>query len=297
MRTAVATESNRLIGSVASDGTTGRSLAFPIPCRRRRRPYDACGGSLTVHDVTFRERAIHLEPSGVLALADLHVGRDEASSVSFPLGERDDLTDRFAALLSRFDPDTVVFAGDIVHTFDGVSEHSRDALADLARLPADVDVDLVMVAGNHDTALATAWDGPIHDEYVLERGGYVDGDDAERGRCGEVPGGRTVVCHGHEPPETAASRYVLGHVHPTIEIEGNRHPCVLFGEGTYRGADVVLLPAFNRLAPGVVVNDMDADEFDTPLVTDPDRLRPFVYDPDSQETLRFPPLGEFRDLL
>jgi metallophosphoesterase superfamily enzyme len=102
---------------------------------------------------------------------------------------------------------------------------------------------------------------------------------------------------------------VIGHVHPTIGIEGDRRPCFLRGEGTYRGADLLVLPAFTRLAPGVAVNDMRTGAFDSPLVTDADRLAPVVVDPgggddgvdagegSAGEPLRFPPLGEFRGLL
>jgi len=41
---------------------------------------------------------------------------------------------------------------------------------------------------------------------------------------------------------------------------------------------------------------MGTDDFRSPLVTDADALRPIVRDPDGGETLRFPPLGEFRRL-
>ncbi|WP_418282722.1 metallophosphoesterase [Halorubrum sp. DTA98] len=238
-----------------------------------------------MNDVTFRDRAVFLGiRGGVLVVSDLHVGRDEAAAVSFPLGERDDLRERLSALIAHFTPETVVFAGDVIHTFDGVSDRSREGLAALATACHDAGTELELVGGNHDTALATAWNGPVHDEYVVDHG---VGDGAAR----------TVICHGHEPPETAGDRYLFGHVHPTIEIEGDRHPCFLVGEGTYRNADVVVLPAFNRLAPGVVVTDMDAAAFGSPLVSNVDDLCPFVYDADTQETLRFPPLGEFRDLL
>lgn len=236
-----------------------------------------------MHDVSFRDRAVFLEhDGGVLVVADVHIGRDESSGVSFPLGERDDLHDRLTSLIARFDPETVVFAGDVIHTFDGVSERSRASLSDLATTCRDAGATLELVAGNHDAALSTVRDDPVRDEYVVAH------DDAAT---------RTVVCHGHERPETTAGRYLFGHVHPTIEIEGDRRPCFLVGEGVYRGADVIVLPAFNRLAPGVVVNDMETAAFGSPLVTDADRLRPFVYDADAQETLRFPPLGAFRDRL
>ncbi|WP_017342741.1 metallophosphoesterase [Halorubrum sp. T3] len=255
-------------------------------------------GDSAFSDVAFAERAVYLPASDALVVADLHVGRGEASAVSLPLGERADLVDRLGALLDRFDPATVVVAGDAVHTFDRVTDRAREAL-DALRDACDArGAALELVAGNHDAALANAWDGPVREELLLSGNPDSDSDAGDSLR--------TVVCHGHEAPSTAADRYVIGHVHPTIEIEGDRRPCVLRGEGTYRGADLLVLPAFTRLAPGVAVNDMGTAAFDSPLVTDADRLAPVVIDSppdggdggsDGGEPLRFPPLGEFRELL
>ncbi|ELZ47846.1 hypothetical protein C464_07990 [Halorubrum coriense DSM 10284] len=249
---------------------------------------------------TFADRAVYLPEADALVVADLHVGRGEASAVSLPLGERADLVDRLAALLDRFDPETVVVAGDVVHTFDRVTDRSRETVNALRDACEERGTDLELVAGNHDSALQSDWDGRVREELVL-------GARGDRGA--EADATRTVVCHGHEEPSATADRYVIGHVHPTIEIEGDRRPCFLRGPGTYRGADLLLLPAFTRLAPGVAVNDMSTDAFDSPLVTDADRLAPVVVDspaagsdgdPDAGgagEALRFPPLGEFRRLL
>jgi hypothetical protein len=112
--------------------------------------------------------------------------------------------------------------------------------------------------------------------------------------------GDTVVCHGHEPPATdpaEVERFVVGHDHPTITIEGQRRPCYLAGDGVYEGADLVMAPSFNRLVSGVEVNGMRAGDFQSPLVTDADALAPVVRDEAGDETLTFPPLGEFRHRL
>ena len=231
----------------------------------------------------FGERAVYLARHDAVVLADAHVGRGEASAVSLPLGEREDLVDRLGALAARFDPATVVVAGDVVHTFDRVSDRSLGTLNALREVCDGVGAAFELVAGNHDVALQSAWEEPVREECVLDAGAT-----------------RTVVCHGHEAPSTPADRYVIGHVHPTIEIEGDRRPCFLRGEGVYRGADLLALPAFTRLSPGVAVNDMRTGAFDSPLVTDADRLAPVVVDSDAGEAgepLRFPPLGEFRGLL
>ncbi|MFC6726746.1 metallophosphoesterase, partial [Halobium palmae] len=96
-----------------------------------------------------------------------------------------------------------------------------------------------------------------------------------------------------EPPRL----YVVGHDHPAIEIEGQKRPCFLYGPGVYRGADVLVLPAFNRLARGVTVNGRWGSDFQSPLLSRVNEFRPVVYDTDSQETLEFPPLGKLRRML
>ncbi|QKG91639.1 metallophosphoesterase [Halorubrum salinarum] len=263
-----------------------------------RRP--GAAGPTAFADAAFAERAVYLRAHDALVVADLHVGRGEASAVSLPLGERRDLVDRLDALLDRFDPGTVVVAGDAVHTFDRVTDRARGTLNALRDRCEASGATLELVAGNHDAALADAWDGPVSEELVLTGGDGSDGD----------PAGppRTVVRHGHEAPaadraSTPPNRYVIGHVHPTIEIEGDRRPCFLAGSGTYRGADLLVVPAFTRLAAGVPVNDAVRSGLDSPLVTDAAALAPVVYDPDAdaadgaESALRFPPLGEFDRLL
>ncbi|MFB6281532.1 MAG: metallophosphoesterase [Haloferacaceae archaeon] len=227
--------------------------------------------------VGFRDRACHLPAADAVVVADLHLGRAAASRVAYPLGERDDLRDRLVAALDRFDPATVVFAGDLLHRFGAVPDRAAGGLRALAGACRDAGARPVVVAGNHDGALGSAWDGEVHDEYRLDDG--------------------TVACHGHAEPAADAPRYVVGHDHPTIEIEGQRRPCLLYGGGVYRGRDLLVLPAFTPLAPGVAVNRMDADDFDSPLVRDADALRPVVHDPGADETLAFPPLGRFREML
>ncbi|WP_267642849.1 metallophosphoesterase [Haloarchaeobius amylolyticus] len=231
-------------------------------------------------DCSFADRAAYLPAADALVLADLHLGKAHASSVEFPLNEGAGMADRLGGLLDRFDPATVVFAGDVLHSFTTVPVPAREALADLAdRVTAQAD--LRLVSGNHDTQL----------ERVAERVADLPVADAV-----ELDDG-TVVCHGHEEPQPGADRYVVGHDHPTIDIEGRTHPCFLYGPGAYRGSDVLVLPAFTTLAAGMTVNRMRGSDFQTPLVTDPDRFHPIVRDESGDETLRFPPLGEFRRLL
>jgi putative SbcD/Mre11-related phosphoesterase len=234
-----------------------------------------------VADLTFRDRALLL--GDALVLADLHVGRGADSNVDIPVGDGADTVERFEALLARFDPAEAVVAGDLLHSFRTVPRTVRETVDGLVGAAREAGVRLVVTPGNHDTMLDAVWEGPTPDSYRV---------------------GDTVVCHGHVAPGSdradggdPAERYIVGHDHPTIAIEGTRRPCYLAGEGVYRGADVVMLPAFNRLLQGVEVSGMSAADFMSPLVTDPDAFAPVVRDEAGDETLTFPRLGEFRHRL
>jgi putative SbcD/Mre11-related phosphoesterase len=225
-------------------------------------------------DLTLADRAIVF--ADVLVLADLHVGRGPDSNVELPVGDSTDLIERFRGLLDTHDPAEVIVAGDLLHSFRTVPRTVSDTVSTLARAAREAGARMLVTPGNHDTMLDSVWSGPVESAYRV---------------------GDTVICHGHEPPATDADRYVIGHDHPTITIEGQRRPCYLAADDAYQGADVVMLPAFNRLLRGVEINGMHAGDFMTPLVTDADRFAPIVLDEDAGATLPFPPLGEFRHRL
>ena len=132
------------------------------------------------------------------------------------------------------------------------------------------------VRGNHDTILDALNVGSDATEIVDE---YRLGDG-------------TLVCHGHEEPEGTAERYVVGHEHPAIRIEGARHACFLRGDGAYEGGDVLVLPAFSQSATGTLVNGRRRAM--SPLVGSLGGFRPIVV---GEETYEFPPLSKLGKLL
>jgi putative SbcD/Mre11-related phosphoesterase len=222
-------------------------------------------------DLTFDDGAVVCGETVVVA--DLHVGRGSASAVDLPVGDGADTVARLEGVCERHEPETVVLAGDVLHAFDTVPHTVERTLDGLWAVAEGVDAEIVVTPGNHDTLLETVWEGPTTEQYRM---------------------GETVVVHGHEEPTAAASRYLVGHDHPALEIEGQKRSCYLVGEAPAADASLVMLPAFNRLVRGVTVNDMRASEFQCPLVTDLDRLAPSVLTSDGRDTLSFPPLADLR---
>ncbi|MFC3956875.1 metallophosphoesterase [Halovivax cerinus] len=241
-----------------------------------------------IRTLSFAERAVYVESAETLVLADPHLGRGVASAVDAPIDAADETVGRVATLLDRFDPQTVVVAGDLLHSFSHVPTDVRETVETLRRTLDRTGVSLVCTPGNHDTMLADIFDGETADAYRL--------DDGE-----------TLVCHGHERPipgrESAdgapPALYVIGHDHPALSVDGRKHPCFLFvpPAGAAVDAAVLVLPAFSRLARGTTINTRRARDFQSPLVTDVDGASPVVRDVAGEETLRFPPLGECRHAL
>lgn len=224
--------------------------------------------------LTFDDRALLFDDT--LVIADCHVGRGPSSTLELPVGDGSDMIERIEGLLATHDPAEVVVAGDLLHSFRTVPRTVKRVVDSLLTATREAGARPIVTPGNHDTMLDSVYSGPTEREHRVAE---------------------TVVCHGHEPPDAEADRYIVGHDHPTITIEGQRRPCYLVGEGVYRNADVVMVPAFNRLLRGVEVNDMHAGDFMSPLVTDADAFAPVVLDDGADEVLSFPALGEFRHRL
>ncbi|ELY77594.1 metallophosphoesterase [Natrinema gari] len=234
----------------------------------------------TAVDVPFsiHDRAVFVPAAETLVVADIHLGKAAASRVEAPIDDGRDAVERLRGLLAETEPATVVVAGDLLHSF---SRLPRGVERDLERLVETVEAagaELIVTPGNHDTLLEDVFSGTTVEEYRL-----TDGD--------------TVVCHGHERPAATADRYVVGHDHPALSIEGRKLPCFLYGPACHEEAAVLVLPAFTRLAAGTTVNGLSGRDFQTPLVQSADAFHPAVRDDSSGEVLWFPPLGELRRVL
>ena len=224
-----------------------------------------------------RGRALHLPDADALVAADLHLGWAAASSVDAPLGVEAAAVDRLLALVEALEPATVALAGDVLHSFDAVPREAERALRRLREGVASAGATLVVVEGNHDAQLEALLGEPPEVAATLDDG--------------------TVVCHGHERPAVEGPRYVVGHDHPAIVIEGRRRPCALYGAGAFDGADVLCLPAFTPVARGTPVNGWTAGDPLSPLLADVARFAPVVWDADAGTPLVFPRLGALQSFL
>lgn len=227
-------------------------------------------------DVQYRGRAAYLPAADALVIADIHIGRLAASNVEAPVEAHEGLIERLRGHLAVFEPGTVVVAGDVLHVHGRVPTGTSSVLEALVNAIRERDARPVLVRGNHDTLLDELDFGSTGTNVV----------DEQRLNDGSV------VCHGHAEPDGDAPRYIVGHEHPAIRVEGARHPCFLVGKTAYRGGDVLVLPAFSQSASGTLVNGLQ--EPMSPLVADLGGFRPVIV---GEQVYEFPPLAEFSKLL
>ena len=225
--------------------------------------------------VEYDDRAVWVPETETLVLADLHMGRVRQSSVELPIGETPDLLERLTRLGDRYEPAEVVIAGDLVHAFDTVPYGVAESVRELVDAVTATGAELRVTSGNHDP--------------TLERIDLIDPIESHR------LDSSTVIHHGHEVPTKQADRYIIGHEHPAVTMEGQRRPCFLECWDQLEGAAVLVLPAFSRVAVGTTVNDMTAADSMSPLLTDLDSCRPVLRT--AGDTLSFPPLNTLRSHL
>lgn len=221
----------------------------------------------------FYEGALFVREQSLCVVSDVHIGLSEAlyrQGLHFPLHEEETLLERFEAILEQFAPQVFVLDGDIFHAFDRVSRGVKETLSTvLATLRAECEV--VLVRGSHDVMLPAIMGGTVE---RYDRGGYT-----------VVHGDQAVDDHG---------TLIIGHDHPAIEIDLARFPCFLYGQGVAHGKDLLVMPAFNPLSPGVVVNYARSRDFLSPILrrVDAGSLQPVV-EVDG-EVVVLPPLAGIR---
>jgi putative SbcD/Mre11-related phosphoesterase len=223
---------------------------------------------------------------GTCACADIHIGIEDsihAEGFGMPLDEERELLERFRDIIKKFEPKTFILDGDVLHEFGRFRRNTKKSFDKIMlELFASVD-NVIVLTGSHDKMMDTALEG----KDVTSNDVYVNGG--------------VLFTHGDAIPKRAkdddVKLIVIGHDHPTLDIELKKEPCFLYGERAWHGKDVLVLPAFNPLCSGTTINGMDSWDFMSPFLKESDigNYRPILCAGD--DVLEFPPLKEFRDIL
>lgn len=211
----------------------------------------------------YDRRALHLPDADAAIIADLHIGIEYEISLTganIP-SQTSSLAARCSELCEELDVATLLIAGDLKHMItagDNSTEHARmmrqerwDLRSFLGSLSG---CSVELVKGNHDGGLCSSPSLEVHES---------------RGICrGDVG-----IAHGHAwPSEEVMQRRILvmGHVHPVVRLRDDlgfstSKPCWLrapllqdVARERYPSVnpdlEAVVMPAFNPLCGGMVVN-------------------------------------------
>lgn len=192
---------------------------------------------------------LYVEELGVLAVADLHIGYEEAlaeQGIYLPPLQVGEIRDVLGGMVEASGAERLVIVGDVKHEFGDITRQEWRETIDLLRfLVEDVGVRVEVVRGNHDNYLVGVLKRlgiPFHDPYLRD--------------------GRWMFFHGHKPLPVegfgeGVERIVMGHEHPAILLRdelGARLKLKAFLVGEYMGRRVYVLPAVSPLMPGTEVN-------------------------------------------
>jgi len=195
----------------------------------------ACSNANLVgeHVQLFAHRALYWPVRGVLAIADLHLGKDDvfrAAGISLPAGGAQADLARLSGLLDHTGATRLLVLGDFIHGTAGVARW-REAWHAFRQRHAELAVDLVL--GNHDRWLDATGLGI---DVVGE--GLSDGPFR--------------FAHAHETGHTGIC--VSGHVHPVVRLPMLGASFPVF----HLQRDGLVLPAFSTMTGGWKVSSQDA---------------------------------------
>jgi DNA ligase-associated metallophosphoesterase len=190
--------------------------------------------------VLLPERALFLERTGTLVVADVHLGKAaafRAAAIPLPGGTTSEALARLSAALDRTGVRRLLLLGDFFHAKAGRADRTLAAISQWRERHADLGA--VLVRGNHDRGAGDpppAWGFTCCDEPLIE----------------------PPFAFRHHPAEEPGSYVLAGHIHPAVSLAGagrqrERLPCFLFGER------VGLLPAFGDFTGGAGVRPRRGD--------------------------------------
>jgi uncharacterized protein len=186
-----------------------------------------CGKSF----VADQSGALYWPGHKTLIVGDLHLEKGSsfaAKGQMLPPYDTRQTLFKLAAVIDKFEAETVIALGDSLHDRGAAARISDDDM-DVLRIMQD-DRRWIWVTGNHDPAIPETFGGEVADELKL------DGLDLR-----------------HAPRNTRVTHEIAGHLHPAarLSVHGNsiRRPCFV-GNGLR-----LVLPAFGTFAGGLNVLD------------------------------------------
>ncbi len=211
-------------------------------------------------DLELVDLALYVEGSRSLALADPHLGYEQALSEAGVLVPRSHLkrveqrvTRIFEQLNSSSKLDTLIINGDLRHRFGPLSYQERIETKELLEFFSNFAAQIVIVRGNHDPNLAflTKAFHNVEITKYYEQGHYL-------------------FVHGDELPPRIPDHIetiIIAHEHPAVSlrdpITGRVETYKCFLAGSFQNRRLLVQPSFNLLVNG---SDLTKEKVISPFI-------------------------------
>ncbi len=235
--------------------------------------------------------ALFLPPMRALAIADVHLGIEEAfrdEGVFVPRQHFPQVQHRLERIFQELHVTpsellhTIIINGDLRHQFGPLSRTESKESQEFLRWLASWTEKIVLIEGNHDGSLQRLASSQVAVTKSHQEGNcwFTHGDEAlSPSDLSPGPSPR----RGRPPCLPWATWLVIGHEHPAIGLRDpvtervEVYKCFLVGK--FRGRNLLVLPSFNQLVRG---SDLLKEQLLSPCVQQ-SRLEDFLVFPVSDD--------------
>jgi len=232
----------------------------------------------------FINKAVYFE-SGILAIADLHIGFEASlikSGLQIPKKEKQDIINDLKEIFSILKKTKkkikeFIIVGDIKELFGGFSLDEWKDVKEVLDFIKSFNVEVVLIRGNHDKYLdALEREYDVRDFYVKDGIGFFHGDRIFK-----------------EMFSKKIKTLVIGHIHPIVylkeDIKQESYKCFLVGK--YKGKKLVILPGFTPMKE----NGFDVEEGKILGNLKLDKFKVFIWDNEEKKVLEFGEVGKLNN--
>lgn len=207
------------------------------------------------HNIKFTNRGLIIKDCYIIS--DLHIGYSDTIQSMTIKDEKDEIIPKIRNVLETNDIEKVIMNGDIFHPFRTAKDFQIDVLDKINSIVNRNCKDMILVEGNHDENTVENLIYNFSDYYNLNN---------------------ITVTHGHKMKDQDSDLYILGHIHPTVRINGVMWPTYLYGYSKDIDSDILVLPTFSNYQDGVVISSNTDLNIECPYVNDFGNMYPYIYD-------------------
>lgn len=235
-----------------------------------------------IDEISFCNRGIIIDDTFIIS--DTHIGYFNNIDSMTIKDEQNDILDRIENVTKKSGINKLVINGDVFHEFKTPSIGSKQIYNDIRTILEANNCDLIPISGNHDEKSNNS----PKSKYNFDNMYSFDFNNKD-----------VVITHGHEKLENKrGDLYILGHIHPILNINGVKWPTYLYGNVQDKYS-VLISPCFSTYQDGVIISENMDFNINFPYVKSKEfyTLKPYIYDSNKNIVRKFPELSELKNYL